>query len=119
MYVGLDSVKVNARKQIEIEAFVEEDAWTFVLSPGSVDAIKFTEGDKSWFEEEKRLARGEYNDWYTTLKILVDETLKFSANLTSDMDTKVREAMKGMHDARAKEAKYEAIILALEMKEAE
>ena len=114
MYIGVDGWKENARHQIEIEAVVDDMPWTFVLLSRSVDKIKFMEKDVKFFREERRLALAEYADWYETMKTLVNESLKFASNLTQDMDTDVREALKGMNMARSKVAKCEAILLILE-----
>lgn len=114
MYVGLESVKEVGRK-IEINAVVDETPHTFVLLSRSVDNAKFREKDTAFFEEEMRLARGEYNDWYCAF-LANTEILKFATNFTEDVDRKVTECLKAMRLARCKIAKNEAILLALKAK---
>ena len=112
MYVGFDSVKTNARRQIEINGIVDEMPTTIVLFGNSPSKIKFLEKDEAWFKEEMRLAKLEYRDAFEELEVLTNERLKFASNFLENASL-LKEVTDRMRTAANKIAHNELILLAI------
>lgn len=112
MYVGFDSIKLNARKQIEINGIVDEMPTTIVLHGKSPSKIKFLEKDEEWFKEEMRLAKLEYRDAFEELEVLTNERLKFASNFLENANL-LKEVTDRMRTAATKIAHNELILLAM------
>ena len=112
MYVGFDSIKLNARKQIEINGIVEDMPTTIVLFGSCPSKIKFLEKDEAWFKEEIRLAKLEYRDAFEELEDLTNERLKFASNFLENANL-LKEITDRMRTAANKIAHNELILLAI------